>query len=156
MFTSRNWKDNVACVQPSFFLKTTRLRRLIYPDCGTDWWNKHQEDSYWREDYRKFFIYLHWLWSHWFITPCCFDHIRNDKCPNDSILICIMPFVAFCSFGFLGGKYSLENSSIGISAIWEIITYQQSYRDCKLTELVSPLPCMVLVSKLQSCVSGAH
>ena len=50
MFTSRNWRDNVACVQPPFFLRATHSRRLIYPDCETDWWNKHQEDSYWRED----------------------------------------------------------------------------------------------------------
>ena len=76
------------------------------------------------------------------------------KCPNDSIRICIMPFVASVGFGFLEGKYSLENSSIGISVISEIITYQQPYRDFILTELVSPLPCMVHFSKLQSCVSG--
>ena len=35
------------------------------------------------------------------ITPSCFDHIQNDKCPNDSR--CIMPFVA-CSFLVLSRK----------------------------------------------------
>ena len=34
---------------PPFFLRGTRLRRLIYSDCGTDWWNKHWEDSFWRD-----------------------------------------------------------------------------------------------------------
>ena len=50
----------------ALFLRTTRLPRLICPDCGTDWWNKHREDSYWREDY--LFAY----WSHWFITALFF------------------------------------------------------------------------------------
>ena len=46
------------------------------------------------------------------ITPCCFDHIRNYKCPNDSRPI--MPFVASVS-SFLAPrrkKVCLENSSI--------------------------------------------
>ena len=48
--------------------------------------------------------------SQWFITHSCFDHIRNDNCPNDSRRI--MPFVASVPFWFLAGKYALENSSI--------------------------------------------
>ena len=40
----------------------------------------------------------------------CFDHIRNDNCPNDSRRI--MPFVASVPFWFLAGKYALEDSSI--------------------------------------------
>ena len=36
------------------------------------------------------------LRGHYEVTPCSFDHIRNDKCPNDSRRI--MPFVAFVSF----------------------------------------------------------
>ena len=51
-----------------------------------------------------------WLRSQWFITPSCFDHIRNAKCPNDSRSI--VPFVASVPFWFLAGKYALENSSI--------------------------------------------
>ena len=50
------------------------------------------------------------LRSQWFIKPSCFDHIRNDKCPNDSRRI--MPFVASVPFWFLAGEYALENSSI--------------------------------------------
>ena len=49
------------------------------------------------------------LRSQWFVTPRCFDHIRNDKCPNDSRRI--MPFVASVPFWFLAGKYALNNSS---------------------------------------------
>ena len=44
------------------------------------------------------------------ITPSCFDHIRNDKCSNESRRI--MPFVASVPFWFLAGKYASENSSI--------------------------------------------
>ena len=36
------------------------------------------------------------------MTPCCFDHIGNDKCPNDSRRI--MTFVASVPFWFLAGK----------------------------------------------------
>ena len=36
-----------------------------------------------------------YLRSHYGVTPCSFDHIRNDKCPNDSRRI--MPFVASVS-----------------------------------------------------------
>ena len=50
------------------------------------------------------------LRGHYEVTPCSFDHIRNDKCPNDSRRI--MPFVASVPFWFLAGKYALENSSI--------------------------------------------
>ena len=50
------------------------------------------------------------LRSQGFITPCCFDHIRNDKCPNDSRRI--MPFVASVPFWFLSGKCVLDNPSI--------------------------------------------
>ena len=50
------------------------------------------------------------LRSRWFITPSCFDHIRNDKCPNDSRRI--MWFVASVPFWFLVRKYASENSSI--------------------------------------------
>ena len=50
------------------------------------------------------------LRDHYEVTPCSFDHIRNDKCPNDSRRI--MPFVASVPFWFLAGKYALENSSI--------------------------------------------
>ena len=50
------------------------------------------------------------LRSQWFIRRSCFDHIRNDNCPNDSRRI--MPFVASVPFWFLAGKYALENSSI--------------------------------------------
>ena len=49
MFTSRNWKDDGACVQPPFFLRTTRWRKLICQHCAAYWWNRHQEDSYWRK-----------------------------------------------------------------------------------------------------------
>ena len=35
------------------------------------------------------------LRDHYEVTPCSFDHIRNDKCPNDSRRI--MPFVASVS-----------------------------------------------------------
>ena len=38
-----------------------------------------------------------------------FDHIGNDKCPNDSRR---MPCVASVPFWFLAGKYALENSFI--------------------------------------------
>ena len=47
------------------------------------------------------------------ITPCCFDHIRNDKCPSDSRRF--MPFVASVPFWFLTGKYALGNSSDSLS-----------------------------------------
>ena len=50
------------------------------------------------------------LRSQWFITTSCFDHIWNDKFPNDSRRI--MPFVASTPFWFLAAKYALENSSI--------------------------------------------
>ena len=50
------------------------------------------------------------LRSQLFITPSCFDHIRNDKCPNYSRHI--MLFVAPVPFWFQAGKYALENSSI--------------------------------------------
>ena len=36
------------------------------------------------------------------LRNCCFDHIRNDKCPNDSRRI--MTFVASVPFWFLAGK----------------------------------------------------
>ena len=39
------------------------------------------------------FIYL--PTGHYEVAPCSFDHIRNDKCPNDSRRI--MPFVASVS-----------------------------------------------------------
>ena len=39
-----------------------------------------------------------------------FDHIRNNECPNDSI----MPLVPSVPFSFLTGKNALENSSIFI------------------------------------------
>ena len=58
-----------------------------------------------------FFFFLSiCLRSQGFITPSCFDHIRNDKCPNGSRRI--MPFVASAvPFWFFAGKYALENSS---------------------------------------------
>ena len=37
------------------------------------------------------------------ITPCCFDHIRNDKCPNDSRRF--MALVASVPFWFLAGNH---------------------------------------------------
>ena len=49
------------------------------------------------------------LRSQWFIIPCFFNHIRNDKCPNDSRRI--MLFVTSVPFWFLTGKYALKNSS---------------------------------------------
>ena len=36
------------------------------------------------------------------ITPCCFDHIRNDKCANDNRRF--MPFVASVRFWFNNRK----------------------------------------------------
>ena len=57
-----------------------------------------------------FFFLSICLRSQSFITPCCFDHIQNDKCPNNSRRI--MPFVVSVPFWFLAGKYALENSSI--------------------------------------------
>ena len=48
--------------------------------------------------------------SHLVVSDPRFDHIRNDKCPNDSRRI--MQFVASVPFWFLAGKYALENSSI--------------------------------------------
>ena len=50
------------------------------------------------------------LQSQLFITPTCYAHIRNDKCPNDSRRI--MPFVSSVPFWFLAGKFALENSLI--------------------------------------------
>ena len=59
------------------------------------------------------FIYL--PTGHYEVAPCSFDHIRNDKCPNDSRRI--MPFVASVSFWFFlvlaqGREESLEPYSI--------------------------------------------
>ena len=57
-----------------------------------------------------FFFLSICLRSQGFITPSCFDHIRNDKCPNGSRRI--MPFVVSAvPFWFFAGKYALENSS---------------------------------------------
>ena len=61
-----------------------------------------------KRDYRKFFIYL--PTESLIYRTLLFDHIRNDKCPNDSKRI--MPFVASVPFWFLVGKCALENSSI--------------------------------------------
>ena len=61
------------------------------------------------EKIRGRFLYI-CLRSQRCITPSCFDHIQNDKCPNDSRHI--MPFVASVPFWFLAGKYALENSLI--------------------------------------------
>ena len=59
MFTSQKWiVDDVTWVQPPLPLRKMHLWKLICQDWGTYWWNKHQEDSYWRRDYRNFFIYL--------------------------------------------------------------------------------------------------
>ena len=38
---------------------------------------------------------------------CCFGHIQNDKCPNDSRRI--MQFVASVPFWFLAGKYAFDS-----------------------------------------------
>ena len=80
----------------------------ILTDRWTDWRNStrriHIEEKI-RENFLSFC-----LWSQWFTTSCCFDYIRNDKCPNESRRI--MSFVATLPFWFLAGKYALENSSI--------------------------------------------
>ena len=62
------------------------------------------------EKIRGTFLSICLLESLIYPRPCCFDHIRNDKCPNDSRRI--MPFVVSVPFWFLAGKYALENSSI--------------------------------------------
>ena len=50
------------------------------------------------------------LRSQRFITPSCFDRIRNEKCPNYSRRNMLL--VASVPFWFLVEKHALENSSI--------------------------------------------
>ena len=110
---------HLACEEQTHFRSSLLSLRKIAsanPSGKTISWRKTflanhgLEDSYWRKDYRTFFFLSICLRSQWFITPSCHDHIRNDKCPNDSRRL--MPFVASVPFWFLEGKYALENSSI--------------------------------------------
>ena len=89
--------------QGYFFFRTTHLW-IVGP---TD--EKSTKRIHTEEKIRGNFLSI-CLRSQKFITPCCCDHIRYDKCPND--IRRILPFVTSVPFWFLAGKYALENSSI--------------------------------------------
>ena len=82
----------------SVLLRTTRLRIVGLID---EIINKRIHIE---EKIRRNFLSI-CLRSQWFITPCCYDHIRNDKCPNDSRRI--MPFIASVPFSTGSSQESL-------------------------------------------------
>ena len=77
MFTSRNWEDDVACV---YIAALFFSERSVYESEFARIVGLIDEISIKRiqiaEKIRGHFLSI-CLWSQWFITPSCFDHIRN-------------------------------------------------------------------------------